>query len=232
MHKAVFAFAAALAACWAPAVSGQSQSLESGPRRMELRVERREGDTWRAVDPALVFSQGDRIRFRFSTNFDGFLYVMNQSTSGKYELLFPREDTGQSNRIEAGKTYVVPATQGWFRISGPPGHDVVYWMVSPVEIGDRRPAYVPLPPPPPPEAPKSFHPRCDDTIFKARGDCIDTSAGAKQVKPGEKLPENLSAVPGATSRELLFIQEQKALVVSSPAPLAGPVIYEVRIAHR
>src|SRR5664280_1648729 len=103
-----------------------------GPNSIELTLERQESGNWRAVDPGLVFDTGDRVRFRFRANFDGYLYVMNQATSGKYETLFPREDTGEQNRIEPGKEYVVPATQGWFRITGPPGYDVLYWLVTPL----------------------------------------------------------------------------------------------------
>jgi hypothetical protein len=139
--------------------------------------------------------------------------------------LFPRFDTGADNSIEAGKEYVVPAAQGWFKVTGPPGHDIVYWVISPLKLDQPRPL-------PQPALPLSFHPRCDDTIFKSRGDCIDTSAGVKPVKPGEVLPKNLDRVAAPTPRELLFIQEKGAMVVSSPAPLTGPVIYELRLAHR
>jgi hypothetical protein len=206
--------------------------LAQTPSRMKIAVERSEKGVWRAVDPKLVFDSGDRVRFKFTAGFSGFLYVMNQSTSGKYENLFPREDTGSANRIEAGREYVIPATEGWFRISGPPGHDILYWVVSPVEMEGSRPAYTPLPPPPPAEAPKSFRPRCDDTIFKSRGDCVDSSAGAKAIGAGAKLPSNLAPLEGAKSRELLFIQNNKGTTVSSAEPLNGPVIYEFRLAHK
>src|SRR5262245_30148405 len=103
------------------------------PQRVRLVVERQDGVAWRTVNAATVFASGDHLRFRVSTNFGGYLYVMNQGTSGSYELLFPRSDTGMDNRIEAGKEYVVPASQGWFGVSGPPGQDVIYWLVSPVE---------------------------------------------------------------------------------------------------
>ncbi len=204
----------------------------AGPHRIEIALERQEGTTWRTVDPGLVFNTGDRVRFRFRANFDGYLYVMDQATSGKYETLFPREDTGEQNSVEAGKEYVVPATQGWFRIVGPPGYDVLYWLVTPISLGSQ-PKYRPLPPPPKSgPVPPRLTPRCDDTIFKARGECIDSAAGPKSVPPAEKLPENLSAVPGASSRELMFIREQNSSVVASPAPLSGPAIYEFRLAHR
>ncbi|MCE5310522.1 MAG: DUF4384 domain-containing protein [Acidobacteriales bacterium] len=230
MRQVIAATAVFLAAC--TSAFPQAKSLGSGPQRMELTLERREGSVWRIVDPGLVFAQNDRVRFRFRTNFDGFLYVMNQSTSGKYEMLFPREDTGEQNRIEAGVEYVVPATQGWFRISGPPGHDVLYWMVTPLSLGSQ-PKYTPLPPPPKAgPAPLRMTPRCDETIWRARGACIDSSAGPKGIRGEEGLPENLKGVPGATSRELFFIREKSSSVVSSPEPLQGPVIYEFHLAHK
>jgi hypothetical protein len=231
LRTSLFPMLAAICAI-ACSASGQSKRLDQGPRRMELTLDRQESGAWRAVDPGLVFAQGDRVRFRFHTNFDGYLYVMNQSTSGKYEILFPREDTGERNRIEAAKEYVVPAVQGWFRVSGPPGQDVLYWMVTPLALG-AQPKYRPLPPPPQPGAvPPNLIPRCDDTIFKARGECVDGSAGAKGVRPAEKLPDNLSGVPSASSGQLMFIRDKDVSVVASPEPLTAPVIYEFRLAHQ
>jgi len=208
-----------------------STGLAADPQRIRLTVEREEASGWRATNPATVFAPNERLRFRLTTNFSGFLYVMNQGTAGTYELLFPRTDTGSDNRVEAGKEYVVPATEGWFRIGGPAGQDMMYWLVSPVELAR---GYQRLPPPLPhdPSAPSSLRPRCDDTVFKARGECIDNSAGVRPVEPGEKLPSNLSGVAGATPRELLFLEEKGGTVLSSKQPLTGPVIYELRLAHR
>src|SRR5215469_3106294 len=100
-------------------VFAQSRTMTEGAHRMEITLERLDGATWRSVDPALVLAQDDRVRFRFRANFDGYLYVMNQSTSGRYEQLFPREETGQNNHIAGNKEYQVPATQTAFRITGP-----------------------------------------------------------------------------------------------------------------
>ena len=200
------------------------------PQRIRLTVERQDASGWHEVNSALVFASGDRLRFRVGSNFPGYLYAMNHGTTGGYELLFPRSDTGSGNRMEASKDYLVPASDGWFKVSGPPGHDVIYWVVSPIELGRQ---YRPLPPPPSKsDLPPSFHPRCDDTIFKSRGDCIDTSAGVKPIKPGEKLPDNLNGVASPTPRELLFMQEKGGVVLSSPAPLSAPVVYELRLAHQ
>lgn len=199
-------------------------------QRIKLSVERQDEKGWKPVDSALVFSSGDKLRFKVSATFAGYLYVMNHGTSGAYDLLFPRSDTGSDNSIEAQKEYIVPAVQGWFKVTGPAGHDIVYWVISPVKLGNE---YRPLPPPPPhPDFPLSFKPRCDDTIFKSRGDCVDTSAGVKPLKEGEAVPKNLDSIAAPTPRELLFIQEKGGTVVSSPSPLTGPVVYELRLAHR
>lgn len=199
-------------------------------QRIKIAVDRQDAAGWKTVDSALVFASGDKLRFRVTATFSGFLYVMNHGTSGTFEVLFPRADTGVDNSIEAQKEYIVPAARGWFKITGPPGHDVVYWVISPVKLGNEVRS---LPPPPPaPGLPLSFKPRCDDQIFKSRGDCVDTSAGVKPLKEGESVPKNLTAIAEPTPRELLFIQEPGATVVSSPEPLTGPVVYELRLAHK
>lgn len=198
--------------------------------RMEVTLERQEGGRWNAVDPGMVFERDDRVRFRIRANFHGRLYVMNYGTSGAYSLLFPREETGQDNRIEAGKEYRVPATETWFRIGGPPGYDLVYWLMSPVALGSGQLA--PPAPPRKPQPPKTLLPRCDDTLFRARGQCIDSSAGPRVVPRGGALPDNLADLPDFDSRELIIMRKPGGFSVSSPAPLAGPVIYEFRLAHK
>ena len=203
-----------------------------GAHRMELVLERLDSDTWRAIDPGLVLAQGDRVRFKFRTNFDGYLYVMNQSTSGTSEQLFPREETGQDNRIAASREYQVPSTSAAFRIAGPAGHEIVYWLVSPARLTDS--AFRGQPPSPAKKsAPPVLIPRCDDTIMRSRGDCVDSSAGPKLVPRGVEIPSNL-AVPGAGpgQRDLFFMRQKNTAVISSPEPLTGPVIYEFRLAHR
>lgn len=208
------------------------------PRRMVIHVETRTNGEWKTVDPATIFDSGAQVRFRVQTNFDGYLYVMNQGTSGDYTLLFPREDTGLLNRLASGQEFIVPASEGGaFRITGPPGQDIVYWMVTPMNIApggvQGRPGYVPLPPPPPPGSRlNTLVPRCDDAVFRARGECVDSTAGPRKVQDRAKLPENLRTVPDLRSRELVFIREKNAAVVSSPAGATGPVVYEFRLSHK
>jgi hypothetical protein len=208
-----------------PKESRQSQ-------RMEITLERQEGDLWKAVDPGFVFEKDDRVRFRFRANFDGFLYVMDYGTSGSYSLLFPRDETGRENKIAAGTEYRVPATQAWFRIAGPPGHDIVYWMVTPLALAEGKEGFSPPAMPRTKRPPKTLLPRCDDAIFRARGECIDSGAGLRGIADPEELPENLKKVPRMNSRELVIMRREDSSLISSPVPLAGPVIYQFRLAHK
>ncbi len=226
MTKSIFAVL-----CLACALAAQEPGAKpQSAQRMEITLERQEGGAWKAVDPGFVFERGDRVRFRFRANFDGYLYVMDYGTSGRYSLLFPREETGRENRIESVKEYRIPATEAWFRIDGPPGHDVVYWLVSPLPLAGGDAGFPPLPKEKQP--PKTLLPRCDDSIFRARGLCIDSSAGLRAIPETEELPENLKSAAGARSRELIIMRKEDSSLVSSPVPLAGPVVYEFRLAHK
>jgi Domain of unknown function (DUF4384) len=219
-----------VAAAVAPA---QTKPASTGPQRLDITLERQEGRKWIVVPPGLVFQKNDEIRFRVRPNFDGYLYVMNYGTSGQYAMLFPREETGLQNQIKAGAEYIVPATKTAFRIDGPPGHDIVYWIVSPLSLGDK-PGYLPLPPPPSKEIQPLKHltPRCDETLFRARSLCIDSSAGPRNITAEEKLPDSLARLSQMGSRDLVIIHEKEHSVVSSPSPLQGPVLYEFRVAHQ
>jgi len=227
----------AICALAAGVCSSQGPSVYQEPQRLEITLERKQGPDWKAVDPRLVLEPGDRVRFRARTSFAGYLYVMNHSSSGRYSLLFPGEETGRDNRVEAGREFLMPAGTGWFRISGPPGHEIVYWLVSPVELpgqeGESKPDYVPLPPPPKPGRVRpGLIPRCDETIWRARGDCVDTSAGVRALPEPATMPENLARIRGAASRDLVFVRQQNSSVVASPARLTGPAVFQFRLAHK
>jgi hypothetical protein len=212
-----------------------SRKLVQGPHKMEITLERYELGTWHAIDPSLVLAEGDRLRFRYRTNFDGYLYVTNQTSSGKYEHLFPLAETGQDNRIASGKEYQVPATSTDFRVAGPAGYEVVYFLVSPSKLGGGMSAGPPSAAPVPSTFktnPPVLIPRCDDTIWRSRGDCIDHSAGPALVPRGDPLPPNLADAADKGSRDLLFMRQNDKAVISSPVPLTGPVIYEFRLAHK
>jgi hypothetical protein len=180
------------------------------------------------VDPAHVFATGDTVRFRLKPTIDGYLYVMDLNTSGKYEVLFPHAETGNDNRIEHGREYPI----GWFEVAGPAGYEKLYFLVSPVALSVSQVQNHATNLPPQGTAPATMKPRCNDEVFKARGECIDAGAGPKAIAPSETLPRDLTELAGTASRDLKFTSDSSGITVSSGNPLAGPVVYEFLLAHK
>jgi hypothetical protein len=61
---------------------------------------------------------------------------------------------------------------------------------------------------------------------------VDPSAGPKQVPQNAELPQNIAGAAVMTPRDLIFVREKDTAVISSQAPLTGPVVYEFRVAHK
>lgn len=204
-------------------------------RTVQIVLEQKNGASARRKSPQHVFRDGDLIRFRIRPSFSGFLYVMDRSTSGAYLSLFP-ETPDQDNRITASLELNVPAGAGsWFRIDRPSGYDTVYFVVSASPLtgrSGRSPA--PLPPPPSVNsaAPANLLPRCDDSLFRARGECEDSSAGPRALPHGEPVPPDILADSSMASRDIVIVQNPKSSVVTSGDTDSLPVVYEFRIAHR
>jgi Domain of unknown function (DUF4384) len=195
-------------------------ALPANLRTVEVSLERSRGNTWTAVDPQTVFASGDQVRFRFQASFSGFLYVLDQPASGDQMWLFPTQETGSDNAVQAGREYLIPATEGGFRIPDRPGYDTVFWIVSETPLtgltGAQTRETAPLRP---------LLPRCRDAVSH----CIDDAAGARPVTRTE--------MPGTTAGPL----RARDVTLNRPAGSAktnvsvqgpGPVIYEIRVAHR
>ena len=207
------------------------------PQWMDITVERqtsdgKQGTAWKAIDPALVLNQGDLIRFKFRSNFDGYLYVTNRGSGGKVVLLFPREETGQANRVKVAQDYLIPATQSHFRIAGPAGYDSVFWLVSPVALANTAVLPETLPSNVQPSQPSKLRPRCDPTQMRSRGLCLDNDAGPRNVQDPAQAPGAIAATPDLKPRELTIIQSKDKTRLSTGGSLGGPVVYEFRLAHK
>jgi hypothetical protein len=64
-----------------------------------------------AVDPSTSFKQGDAVRVSFTSNFNGYVYIVNVMPSGKKRVLFPYKtgaDKRTSNMVRASQTYNYP----------------------------------------------------------------------------------------------------------------------------
>lgn len=88
------------------------------------------GDAPMDVDSAKEFLTGDRIRFAFESNIDGYLYVAQQGTSGNWTVLFPNPQiNGGVNAVKRFQEYEVPRGD-WFQFDGAAGTEHVFVFLS------------------------------------------------------------------------------------------------------
>jgi hypothetical protein len=82
------------------------------------------------ADPSKTFHSGDRVRFAFESNIDGYLYVAQGGSSGKWTILFPNPEANSGkNAIRRTEQYFVP-NNGWFVFDDTPGTEEVFVILS------------------------------------------------------------------------------------------------------
>lgn len=220
------------AACISPlaAQSADSSGLVS------IRLEQLQGDITRTVPQNTVFHSGDILRFRLNSHLAGYLYVVDKGTSGETTTLFPAPGAGDgNNRIEPNQSYLVPATgDGWFAVAGPAGFDILYFLVSatPITLPHSIAPSGKNSPQSPQPLPPGLLPRCDDAVFKARGDCLDDSAGVAPLAPGASVPRELIPLARTASRDIILTDDADGTSVQPAAAAKLPLIYTFRLAHR
>jgi hypothetical protein len=217
--------------------AGGLHGQNTGSSVLSIRLEQRKVDVIHAVPQNTVFRNRDILRFRLTSQINGYLYVLDKGTTGNAAVLFPAGGPAGSNRIETSRSYLVPAEgEGWFEVSGPAGFDVLYFLVSATPIDLPRPPSAhpgtepaePKPTPPPP----NLLPRCDDEIFKARGECVDASAGVAPLAPNAPIPRELAPVARTASRDIVLTDDDGDTGVQSAPTAKLPIIYTFRLAHR
>jgi hypothetical protein len=210
----------------------------SPPGAISIRLEQRKGTSATIVPQNKVFHNGDILRFRIISKSSGYLYVLDVGTSGETNLLFPGSSgPGSRNRIQAGEVRSIPVDgDGWFEVAGPAGYDVLYFLVSanPLalapETQEERNQGSPEATPPA-KVPQNLQPRCDDEIFKARGDCIDKSAGVTPLGPNAPVPRQLTPFSAMASRDIIVVEDEDGSTVKASSEAKLPLIYTVRLAH-
>jgi hypothetical protein len=222
------------AICLSSLTFAQAQPPVRGDaRRLEIDVEVRRGEAWIQADPATVFDSGAELRFRIRSNFPSRLTLTNVASSGATTILYPSPESGPGKVLEPGQQIQIPGGDGAFRISGPAGYEVLYWIATPWTSPLQNAApYIPLAPPPP--SGSLLHtlvPRCDDGILMTRGDCLDLRAGARRLQPPAPIPHNSGKPVDLRARDLDFVPKS-ASNAPQPAGPASAVVYELRIAHR
>lgn len=102
-----------------------------------IEVVKADGKVERATAESRIFKTGERIRFVFKSNKDGYLYLLAIGSSGKGAVLFP------DNRINAGNNYVapnneyqVPFGEKSFVMDPTPGEEKILVFFSQAEVSD------------------------------------------------------------------------------------------------
>ncbi len=84
----------------------------------------------REVDAETMFRSGDQIRFAFEPNVDGFLYVIQRGSSGRWSVLLPHPMINRGrNRVASYGEVTIPP-EGWFRFDENPGSEQVFVYLS------------------------------------------------------------------------------------------------------
>ena len=208
--------------------AGADVAAKTTPDLVEITLERKKNGRVEPMATGHVFETGDVIRMRLNSHYLGYLYVMNQGTSGRFSTVFPSADTGNDNRVLPDKQYLVPAVdEGWFEVQGPAGFDVLYFLLSPTALATPTASSFVAPGPI-----SSMKPRCNDRIFRARGECMDDSAGPAALPKETELPAPLKPIAGEASRDIVFSKKKGDATVTVAGPQAAPMLYTFRLAHQ
>lgn len=112
----------------APSRSATPPAMEA--TNLGLRYSIVDGNTGSEIDPAKVFHNGDIVRLKLQANSSGYLYVLNQGSSGKWQVLFPSaEVVNNNNRIEASQVREIPMGQN-FEFYADPGLERLFVVLS------------------------------------------------------------------------------------------------------
>lgn len=91
------------------------------------------------VAPDHTFKSGDRVKLRYTTNADGYVYWLAKMSSGKYSVLFPNDKTGMENFIKKNAEHTVPV-RGAFRFDDTPGTESLLMVFSPDRVPELEQA--------------------------------------------------------------------------------------------
>lgn len=87
-----------------------------------------------AVLPETTFTAHDAIRLSVESNKPGYLYIIQQGSTGTWTPLYPEE--GQQHKIEPGKEYMVPSEPGSFEFDEHAGQERLFILLSEKPVQD------------------------------------------------------------------------------------------------
>jgi len=155
------------------------------------------------VTPGSVFHSGDHIRLSVLGNEPGYLYVIQQGSTGSWSPIFPPPNGApDANKISAGQPQVMPSGTRAFAFDQNPGNEKLFIILSRAPIAD-----------------------IDRVIENLRGgksapteQPASSGESGVMVEAANKIPDEF--VKGLASRDLMLVDEQK-VDESSKADVQG-----------
>ena len=101
-------------------------------------LQRQSGGDYAEVFPETVFHSGDKVKLSVMANQPGYLYIIEQGSSGSWLPLFPAQNAApDSNRVAAGRVYLVPsASDESFQFNQQAGKEKLFILLSREPIAD------------------------------------------------------------------------------------------------
>ncbi len=140
-----------------------------------------------------IFHHKDHVRLSIMSNEPGYLYVIQQGSSGNWSPIFPAPNAGpDANRVEPGSPHQIPGAADAFEIDNHPGTEKLFVVLSREPISDLDAALQRLKHP-------STAPSAESAPRQPeRGEVLEAS---------NHIPDDL--VQRLASRDLVLVSEQK-----------------------
>jgi Domain of unknown function (DUF4384) len=108
-----------------------SADAQHAPLGLRYSVLKQKSDgTFEEISPDAVFHAGDRIRLSVMSNQEGYLYIIEHGTSGKWRPLYPPPG-GTESKLAPGTEYLIPGGKDeFFQFSGDPGDEKLFVMLT------------------------------------------------------------------------------------------------------
>jgi hypothetical protein len=74
------------------------------------------------------FKAGDKVRFIYTVNTDGYACWLAKGSTGKYDILFPSAKTGMDSKIGKNQKNTIPVN-GSFRFDETPGTESIFFVL-------------------------------------------------------------------------------------------------------
>ncbi|HTZ58668.1 MAG TPA: DUF4384 domain-containing protein [Acidobacteriaceae bacterium] len=135
------------------------------------------------VLPETTFHSGDKLKISLMANQPGYIYIIQQGSSGNWRPLFPSPgDLPESNRVEAGRIYQIPSGKS-FQFNQQTGQERLFILLSRQVVSDL-----------------------DGVIFNLRQqekDPTATSRPSEQVEASNRISDQL--IKNLQSRDLMEV---------------------------